>query len=60
MSESASDYFTVAAAQGAVDVVTLAPAAKIEARYLLVWLTKLPAVTGGFQGTVRDIQVFRN
>lgn len=60
LSESASDYFTVAAAQGAVDVVTLAPAAKIEARYLLVWLTKLPAVNGGFQGTVRDIQVFRN
>jgi hypothetical protein len=60
LSANASDYFTVAAADGAVDLVTLAPAGRLEARYLVVWLTRLPPVNGGFQGTIRDIQVFRN
>jgi hypothetical protein len=35
--------------------VRLNPAPKT--RYLLVWLTKLPAVSGGFRGEIVDISV---
>ena len=40
---------------GAKATVQLDPAPKT--RYLLVWLTKLPAVSGGFRGEIVDISV---
>jgi hypothetical protein len=44
--------------QGSGEKVPLKPAKPIRARYVLVWLTKLPPVDGGdFRGKVSEIQV---
>ena len=54
-----ADWRPVASAPGASGDVTLAPAAAVTTRYVLVYLTKLPAVTGGFRrrpsGADRDL-----
>ncbi|MGW7595349.1 serine/threonine protein kinase, partial [Streptomyces rubiginosohelvolus] len=45
-------------AQGSGTKVTLKPAKPVQARFLLVWLTKLPPSDGGhFRGKVSDIKV---
>lgn len=45
----------VASAAGAGTQVTLAPDAPVTTRFLLVWLTELPAVDGGYRGQVAEI-----
>lgn len=52
-----ADWRAVATAPGGSGEVTLAPASATSTRYLLVYLTKLPAVTGGFQGAIAEIAV---
>ncbi|RYU10228.1 protein kinase family protein [Nocardioides iriomotensis] len=47
----------VAAAAGAGTDVTLAPKQAVKTRFLLVWLTDLPTVDGGYRGEVAEIGV---
>ncbi len=47
----------VATQSGASIDVTLAPDEPVTTRFLLVWLTKLPPVSGGFRGEVSEIVV---
>ncbi|MGC5413116.1 serine/threonine protein kinase, partial [Streptomyces sp. DT225] len=45
-------------AQGSGTQVSLKPAKPVQARYLLVWLTKLPpSGEGNFRGKISDIKV---
>ncbi|WP_427887333.1 protein kinase family protein [Kribbella sp. GL6] len=37
--------------------VTLTPSAPTETRYVLVWLTKLPKVSDGYQGTISEVTI---
>ena len=47
------------AASGTADGTTLdlAPTSTATGRYVLLWLTQLPAVTGGFRGQVAEVSV---
>jgi hypothetical protein len=47
----------VAAQSGAGTEVTLAPRQPVTTRYLLIWLTDLPPVEGGYRGQVAEITV---
>ncbi len=47
----------VARAPGAGTEVTLAPDEPVTTRFVLVWLTELPAVDGGYRGQVAEIVV---
>lgn len=47
----------VAQARGATGTVTLAAEDAVTARYLVIWLTALPAVSGGFQGQIAEVVV---
>ncbi len=47
----------VAAVRAAATTTDLAPEEPVTARYLVVWLTSLPAVDGGYQGGVAEIVV---
>ncbi|MGN5632073.1 serine/threonine protein kinase [Streptomyces sp. AC154] len=44
-------------AEGSGTNVSLKPGESVQARYLLVWLTKLPASEGTFRGKISDIKV---
>ena len=56
--ESADAYRPFASALGAGDEIAMRSPKPATARYLLVWLTRLPALPdGGFQGGVSDIRV---
>jgi len=57
---TADDAITVAQAKGAGDLVTLRPDPQVEARYLLLWLTKLPKDGARYRGGVSEVQVLRN
>ncbi|MBD8870998.1 hypothetical protein [Nocardioides donggukensis] len=48
---------TVAEGRAGGNRVTLTPDEPTSARYVVVWLTSLPAVDGGFRGQVAEIQV---
>jgi len=48
---------TVASAKDAGTTVTLEPKKKLTTRWLVVWLTSLPAAPGGFKGQVAEISV---
>ncbi len=48
---------TVATVQDAGARATLTPDAPVTTRWLVVWLTKVPAVPGGFQGKIAEITV---
>jgi hypothetical protein len=48
---------TVAAQKGAGTQLTLRPDKPVTTRYLVVWLTSLPPVTGGYKGKVAEISV---
>lgn len=37
--------------------VNLKPSAPTETRYVLVWLTKLPKVSGGYQGIISEVSI---
>lgn len=47
----------VASASGASGRVALDPERSVRARYLLVWLTKLPPSSGGYQADIAEIAV---
>jgi hypothetical protein len=51
-------YRTVAEEQDAGTSGTLKIKSPMPSRYLLVWLTDLPKVEGGWRGGVREIRVF--
>jgi hypothetical protein len=57
---TADDAITVAQAKGAGDLVTLRPDPQVDARYLLLWLTKLPKDGDRYRGGVSEVQVLRN
>lgn len=46
LGQMAADFDLVASAEGAGESVTLEPAEPVQARYLLLWLTRLPPVGG--------------
>jgi hypothetical protein len=48
---------TVAAQEGAGTKLTLRPDKPVTTRYLVVWLTSLPPVPGGYKGKVAEITV---
>ncbi len=50
--------FSVAASyQGDSTEVALVPSEPVTTRYLVVWLTSLPPVPGGYQGAVAEVSV---
>jgi putative peptidoglycan lipid II flippase len=57
-STSAAEYTKVAAVNHAGTLATFTLHKPVTTRFLLVWLTSLPKVTGGYQGKVAEIQVF--
>jgi putative peptidoglycan lipid II flippase len=54
---SADEYALVGSARNAGTKVTVDLQRAVHTRFLLVWLTSLPPVTGGFEGKVAEIQV---
>ena len=54
---SPQDYDLLAQATEAGEKVTLKAADPTSARYVLVWLTGLPQVDGGWRGGIREVQV---
>jgi hypothetical protein len=53
------DYALLGAANRAGQLVTVWVKAPVRARYVLVWLTRLPATSGGFRGGVAEVTVLR-
>ena len=56
----ADDAIAVSRADATGAFVTLPLDPPVRARYLVVWLTRLPAIVGGYQGGVSEIQVFHS
>ncbi len=56
----ADDAIAVARADNAGEFVTLPLDPPVRARYLVIWLTRLPADIGGYRGGVSEIQVFHS
>lgn len=52
-----SGFSEAAVYQGEDTQVTLTPSAPVTTRFLVVWLTSLPPVTGGYQGAVAEVSV---
>jgi hypothetical protein len=57
LGQSVTDYTKVAASTGASGRTELTLAKPAQGRYVLVWLTKLPAVNGGFRGQLSEVVV---
>ena len=55
--QSLADYAKVAASTGANGRTVITLAKPTAGRYVLVWLTKLPAVSGGFRGQISEVVV---
>jgi hypothetical protein len=55
--ENPQDYDLMAQATEAGEKVTLKSPRPASARYVLVWLTGLPQVDGGWRGGIREIKV---
>jgi hypothetical protein len=56
--DQADDYEVVAQASGRSGLVELGPEEPVEARYLLIWLTALPQVSGSeYRGTIAEVGV---
>jgi cytoskeletal protein RodZ len=53
------DYTLLGQATKAGKLVTVQGKAAVSARYILIWLTRLPPVPGGFQGGVAEVTVLR-
>jgi hypothetical protein len=56
---AASGWKSVATVEGAAETAELKPAAAVETRYVLVWLTKLPKEGSGFRGEISEVTVQR-
>jgi hypothetical protein len=54
---SPQDYDLLAQATEAGEEVTLKTPTPVSARYVLVWMTGLPQVDGGWRGGIREMQV---
>jgi len=54
------DYTPIAKAVQAGTFVTLRPVAPTRARYLLIWLTSLPADANAYRGGIAEIHVYRS
>ena len=54
---SLDGFAVVASSASNSDTAVLKPVQAVQARYLLVWLTRLPAVSGGFRGGIADLAV---
>jgi len=52
-----ADTRRVAALSGAGTTALLRPDAKVRSRFVVVWLTSLPAVGGGFRGEIAEVEV---
>lgn len=55
-----SAYTLLGAAKSAGRLVTVQASAPVRARYVLIWLIKLPAAPGGFRGGVTEVTVLRS
>ncbi len=56
-SDNPQDYDLMAQATEAGEKVRLKSAAPTSARYVLVWMTDLPQVDGGYRGGIREVRV---
>jgi hypothetical protein len=56
----ADDYTPIAKADNAGTFVTLRPVAATKARFLLIWLTSLPADGSRYRGGIAEIHVYRD
>jgi hypothetical protein len=56
---AASGWKSVATVEGAGESAELRPAAAVQSRYVLVWLTKLPKEGSGFRGEISEVTVQR-
>jgi hypothetical protein len=54
-----ADYSPMGTARDAGRLVTVKADAPVRARYILVWLTRLPPASGGFRGGVAEVTVLR-
>ena len=54
------DYTPIAKAEHAGSFVTLRPVAATRARYLLIWLTSLPADGSSYRAGIAEIHVYRD
>lgn len=55
--EEAQDYREVATESGAGEQLQLALDEPVRARYVVVWLTRLPSVGGEFRGGIAEVEV---
>jgi hypothetical protein len=51
------DYTKVAASTGAGGRVVLTLDKPTQGRYVLIWLTKLPSVSGGYRGQISEVVI---
>ncbi len=54
-----ADYSLIGSAADAGALVTVRAKAPVKARYVLVWLTRLPPTGGGYRGGVAEVTVLR-
>jgi hypothetical protein len=54
---AADGWKSVASAKDANDSAVLKPAAPVQSRYVLVWLTKLPKEGGGYRGEISEVKI---
>jgi hypothetical protein len=54
-----ADYGLLGSIAGAGQLVTVRAKSPVQARYVLVWLTRLPAAGGGYRGGVAEVSVLR-
>jgi hypothetical protein len=52
-----TDYTKVAASTGASGRVVLSLDKATQGRYVLIWLTKLPSVNGGYRGQISEVVI---
>ena len=54
-----ANYALLGSATGAGPLVTVRAKSPVKVRYVLVWLTRLPATGGGYRGGVAEVTVLR-
>jgi hypothetical protein len=56
---SENDYQVVCTKRAVRTAAVCVPRSAVRTRYLLIWLTKLPAVPGGYRGSIEEVKVLR-